>query len=205
MLVFIPSRTHLLPVIYDGIYIYIHTYGSASASRSVVSNSLGPMDCSLPGSSVHGILQARILESVAIPFSRGSSDPRGIQPRVSCIAGRLFTIWATREAPYIQTHTHIYLIFLSFIFLFNFLAMPHGMRDPISLTRDWTHTLLRFLLPRWLSYWSSPGGWSGGYNLLPFLPIPPPPSSLLSPLLLILLLLECQRSPQLHILNGKPP
>ena len=35
-----------------------------------------PMDCSLPGSSVHGILQAKILEWVAIPFSRGSSQPR---------------------------------------------------------------------------------------------------------------------------------
>ena len=52
---------------------------------------------SLPGSSVHGILQVRILEWVAIPFSRGSSQPRG-QTRVSCIAGRLFTNWATREA-----------------------------------------------------------------------------------------------------------
>ena len=43
-----------------------------------------PMDCSLPGSSVHGILQARILEWVSIPFSRGSSWPRD-QTRVSCI------------------------------------------------------------------------------------------------------------------------
>ena len=54
------------------------------------------MDCSLPGSSVHGILQARILERVAIPFSRGSSWPRD-WPQVSCIAGGFFTIWATRE------------------------------------------------------------------------------------------------------------
>ena len=50
------------------------------------------MDCSLPGSSVHGILQARILEWVAIPFSKGSSGPRD-WTRVSCIAGRFFTIW----------------------------------------------------------------------------------------------------------------
>ena len=42
--------------------------------------------------------KARILEWVAIPFSRGSSWPRG-QTWVSCIAGRFFTIWATREAP----------------------------------------------------------------------------------------------------------
>ena len=55
-----------------------------------------PMDCSLPGSSVCGISQARILEQVAIPFSRGSSQPRD-RIWVSCIAGRFFTIWATRE------------------------------------------------------------------------------------------------------------
>ena len=41
-----------------------------------MSDSCDPMDCSLPGSSVHGILQARILEWVAISFSRGSSQPR---------------------------------------------------------------------------------------------------------------------------------
>ena len=46
--------------------------------------------CSLPRSSIHGILQARILEWVAIPFSRGSSQPRD-QTWVSCIAGRFFT------------------------------------------------------------------------------------------------------------------
>ena len=49
-----------------------------------------PMDCSPPGSSVHGILQARILEWVAVPFSRGSSQPRD-WTRVSPIAGRHFT------------------------------------------------------------------------------------------------------------------
>ena len=55
-----------------------------------------PMDCSLPGSSVHRIFQARILEQIAISFSRGSSRPRD-QIRVSHIVGRHFTIWATRE------------------------------------------------------------------------------------------------------------
>ena len=53
-----------------------------------------PMDCSLPGSSVHGIFQARILEWVAISFSRGSSQSKN-QTQVSCIAGRFFTLWAT--------------------------------------------------------------------------------------------------------------
>ena len=50
-----------------------------------------PVDCSLPGSSVHGILQARILEWVAISFSRGSSRPRD-QTQMSRIAGRCFTL-----------------------------------------------------------------------------------------------------------------
>ena len=53
------------------------------------------MDCSLLGSSVHGIFQARTLEWVAISFSRGSSWPRD-WPQVSCIAGRV-TMWVTRE------------------------------------------------------------------------------------------------------------
>ena len=55
-----------------------------------------PMDCRLPGSSVHGIFQAGILERVVRPFSRGSSKPRD-QTWVSCITGRFFTIWATWE------------------------------------------------------------------------------------------------------------
>ena len=56
-----------------------------------------PMDCSLPGSSVHGILQARILEWVSISFSRGSSQLRD-RTQVSHIAGGFFNIWTTREA-----------------------------------------------------------------------------------------------------------
>ena len=56
-----------------------------------------PMDCSLPGSSVPGILQGRILEWVAMPSSRGSSQPR-VRTEVSHIAGGFFTIWATKEA-----------------------------------------------------------------------------------------------------------
>jgi len=58
-----------------------------------------PMDHSLLGSSVHGILQARILEWVAMPFSRGSSQPKD-WTWGSCIAGRFFTVWATQEVSY---------------------------------------------------------------------------------------------------------
>ena len=54
------------------------------------------MDCSPPGSSVHGILQARILEWIAIPFSRRTSQPRD-WTWVSHIAGRFFTVWTTRD------------------------------------------------------------------------------------------------------------
>ena len=57
-----------------------------------------PMDCSAPHSSVHGILQARILKWVAISFSWGYFPSRD-QTQVSRIADRFFTIWATREAP----------------------------------------------------------------------------------------------------------
>ena len=56
-----------------------------------------PMDCSLPGFSVHGILQARILEWITISFSRGSPRPRD-RTQISHIGGRCFNLWATREA-----------------------------------------------------------------------------------------------------------
>ena len=66
---------------------------------------LSRVHCASPGcSSVLGILQARILEWIAIPFSRGSSQPRD-QTQASLIAGRFFTIWATREAQYLSHST----------------------------------------------------------------------------------------------------
>ena len=58
-----------------------------------------PMDCSPPGSSVHGILQARILEWVAMPSSRGSFPPR-YGTHFSCIAGEFFSTSATWEDPH---------------------------------------------------------------------------------------------------------
>ena len=67
-------------------------------SRSVVSDSCNTMDCSLPRSSVHGIFQARILERVAISFSRGSSRLRD-WTQVSCTASRLLTLWASQGSP----------------------------------------------------------------------------------------------------------
>ena len=62
-----------------------------------------PMDHSLPGSSIHGIFQARILEWVAISFSRRSSQP-GDWTQVSHIVGRCFTVWATRK---VECNSHL--------------------------------------------------------------------------------------------------
>ena len=68
-----------------------------------MSSSLQPVDDSLTGSSIHGILKARILEWIAIP--RGSSVPRD-RTDVSSIAGWFFTIWATRESLNISEYHH---------------------------------------------------------------------------------------------------
>ena len=90
-------------------YICIHTHGVlVSKSCPTLCDA---MDCSPVGSSVHGILQERILEWVSISFSKGSSQPRN-WTQVSCIAGRFFTNWAMREAcihTHTHTHTHIYI------------------------------------------------------------------------------------------------
>ena len=81
--------------------VMIPYQGSHLESESEVAQSCptlcNPKDSSLPGSSVHGIFQARVLEWVANSFSRGSSRPRD-RTQVSCTVGRCFTIWATREA-----------------------------------------------------------------------------------------------------------
>ena len=67
-----------------------------------------PVDCSPPASSVHGILQARILEWVATPSFRGSSRPRDRTciSYVSCIGRQVLTTGATWEALHTNTHTH---------------------------------------------------------------------------------------------------
>ena len=74
------------------------------------------MDCSPPGSSIYGILQARILEWAAIPFSRGFSWPRD-QTWVSHTTGRFFIVWATRKV-------YIVSIYLGIICLFPLDLLP---------------------------------------------------------------------------------
>ena len=78
-----------------------------------------PVDCGLSSSSVHGILQARILEWDAISFSRGSSQPRD-QTQFSRIAGRFFTIWAAREAIVMYYNYEF-----SYLFLARSLILTH--------------------------------------------------------------------------------
>ena len=66
-----------------------------------------PIDCSVPGSSVHGIFQAIVLEWIAISFSRGSSQPRA-GTRVPRFVDRRFTVWATREVKVNATPQHLF-------------------------------------------------------------------------------------------------
>ena len=83
--------------------------GWESVSHSAMSDSFQPTDCSLPGFSVHGISQARILEWVAICFSWGSSQTRD-QTWISSIAGRFLTVWATKVMPRWQAYDEIQLV-----------------------------------------------------------------------------------------------
>ena len=84
-----------------------------------------------PGSSVHGILRARILEWGATPFSRGSSQPRD-QTHISCIAGRFFIIWATKEAH--SLHYFFFYLKPSDVNIFiSFASVPSGYISPRNL------------------------------------------------------------------------
>ena len=92
-----------------------------------MSDSCHPVDCSPPGSSVYRIFQARIVEWIAISFSKGSSRPRN-QTKVSCVAGRFFTYWERREAWYIAylfTMTYIIGNILSVFLWYNQLSMMY--------------------------------------------------------------------------------
>ena len=85
------NRRFLPSIFWDTVDMSCHIYAQSCPILC------DPVDCSPPGSSIHGILQARILEWVAISFSRGSSQPRD-RTQVYHIAGRRFNLWATREA-----------------------------------------------------------------------------------------------------------
>ena len=87
----------MFPKIYVSYILFIYEEVKWSEVAQSCLTLCNPMDCSLPGSSLHGILQARILEWIAISFSGGSARLRD-QTQVSGAAGRRFNLWATREA-----------------------------------------------------------------------------------------------------------
>ena len=107
------------------------------------------MDCSPPGSSVHGILQARVLEWVATPFSRGSFQPRD-RTLVSWIAGRFFTFWATRK-PFnlIMSKRHLKnLSILQLLFSHQVVSdssWPHGLQHARLPCPSLSGSLPRFM------------------------------------------------------------
>ena len=83
---------HSLKVWDHGLSLHSSSFACLAAKLLQLHATLwDPMDCSLPGSSAHGILQARTLEWVAVPSTRGASWPSG-QSHVSCIAGGFFTV-----------------------------------------------------------------------------------------------------------------
>ena len=122
-----------------------------SVSHSVMSDSLQPMDYSQSGFS-----RQEYWSGLPCPPSRGSSQPRD-QIRVSCIAGRFFTVWATREAP-IEIKCIINIMRLNCpqtillpsprknCLLWNWFLVPKrlgttGLEDLSPLTRDWTRAM----------------------------------------------------------------
>ena len=113
-----------------------------------MSDSLQPHGLWLARLLCHGILQARILEWVAIPFFRGSSQPRD-RIQVSCIAGTFFTIWATRE-----------------VYKQKFCAKCLPVQDSCENTLGAGKPLTPFLelgswTGRWVSHWAEGEGGSG--------------------------------------------
>ena len=105
---------------------------------SYVSSSLFPMDCSLPGYSVHSTLQARILKwVVASSFSKGSSWPRN-QTLISSIAGRFFTVLSHQGSPINNWYRRVALLLLSNLFHGSFIPNKSLQNSPpgCSLLQD---------------------------------------------------------------------
>ena len=121
------SNPHLMsPALAGRFYTTRATWEAQERGITLVAQSCptlcNPMDCSLPVSFVHGISQARIVERVAISFSRGSSRPRD-RTRLSCILGKRFTVWAPgkpkREGRSKQTCIGYLLCALSTLYLLD--------------------------------------------------------------------------------------
>ena len=112
------------------------------------------MDCSLPGCSVCGILQARILEWIAISSHRGSSWPRD-RTQVSCIAGRLYTVWATREKKGIYKASVCWGPWVRGVFRLDLVIKmwPQTDTEPSQLGGDCSHVRLVWECSQMISMW----------------------------------------------------
>ena len=121
---------------------YVESESEVAQSRLTLCD---PMDCSPPGSSLHGILQARVLEWVAISFSRGSSWPRD-RTWVSRIPGRRFNLWATREASNVEYLLNVF---------FPLYICLHLHGDSLSLSSGYSNTLPTGVLPQRAHIFSS--------------------------------------------------
>ena len=104
------------------------------------------MDWSPPGSSVHGILQAVVLEWVAIPFSRGSHWPMA-RTQVSWIAGRCFTVWVTRE-DFIgyKFYQLCWIVTLTLLHLFLAITLKHVLNNFIASKRIIIPTMTKTII-----------------------------------------------------------
>ena len=121
------SFMYVCVCIHTYIYIYIYTHTQSCSTLC------SPLDCSLPGSSVHRISQVRILEWIAISFSKVSSWPRN-QTHISCIfltAGGFFTLWAIKVA-----YTYIWIPFQ--------ILFPYRLLQNIEYS-SWCYTSRFFL------------------------------------------------------------
>ena len=123
----------LLNIIFSGYPIFHHLFNNFCVAQ-LCSTVWGPMAYSLLGSSVPGILQARILAWITIPFSRGSSQLRD-QTCVSYIAGRFFTVQVTREAYtciclqiYLQAYASILIMIIQLANIHKVMLYKHHLK-----------------------------------------------------------------------------
>ena len=131
------------------LFLYAKEYSCEVKVAQLYPTLCNPMNYSLPVSSVHEILQARILEWVAILFFRGSSQPRD-QTWVSSIARWFFTIWATRKAQRIFVdfikYFSLTLVRNNLLYLSGKLCLHRHQKGISYITINsklWTYSLMR--------------------------------------------------------------
>ena len=111
---------HMCICIYIHIYIYVYTCAKSLQSCSILCN---PMDCSPPDSSVHGVLQARVLECVAMLSSRGiaSTQESNLYLMSLALTGIFFTTSTTWEVQYKHTYIHTYTHTRMYIYIYIYI------------------------------------------------------------------------------------